>query len=154
MTHTKCHLDTPWRHQRCPETMVNISRLLYSGNPLNCDCQTKWLRNWVSSKTPATAPRDWEEEPRCYFPKSLSGNPLRQLRSSRFVCNPREATFVSDACNAMPLKTPAQIHMHAVTDTGELAWQSDRIRRGVTGQQLSLKQYNDDLHSSSFIIMS
>ena len=47
-----------------------------------------------------------------------SGNPLRQLRSSRFVCNPREASFVSDACNAMPLKTPAQIHQHAVTDTG------------------------------------
>ena len=92
---------------------------LYSGNPLNCDCQTKWLRNWVSAQTPSVTPSDFQDEPRCYFPKSLSGNPLRQLRSSRFVCNPRETTFISDACNAMPLKTPAQIHLNAVTDTGE-----------------------------------
>ena len=101
----------------------------YSGNPLSCDCKTKWLRNWVSSQsTSASVPSNYDDEPRCYFPKSLSGNPLRQLRSSRFVCDPRESSFISDACNAMPLKTPAQIHMHAVTDTGnKIAWDTDFI---------------------------
>jgi hypothetical protein len=52
------------------------------GNPLNCDCETKWLRNWVSSQRESYYAND---EPRCYFPKSLSGNPLRQLRSSRWA---------------------------------------------------------------------
>ena len=88
------------------------------GNPLNCDCKTKWLRNWVSSQEqPLNG-----DEPRCYFPKALSGNPLRQLRSSRFTCTSHpSASLISDACQSLPLKTPAQLHMTAVTDAGKLA---------------------------------
>ena len=64
------------------------------------------------------------DEPRCYFPKSLSGNPLRQLRSSRFTCaagpgGRGQQDLVRDACLALPLKTPAQLHLTAVADAGQ-----------------------------------
>ena len=101
-----------------------IHNSLYSnttcaGNPLNCDCETKWLRNWVAELRYYPINEE-QEEPRCYFPKSLSGNPLHQLRSSRFTCdtNRRSGSVVHDGCNAVPLKTPAQLLMTAVTDAG------------------------------------
>ncbi len=102
----------------------------FSGNPLTCDCNTLWLRNWVSS---ANANRT--DEPRCYFPKALSGNPLRQLRTSRFRCDDHEdeafgagsngrrapgdggfKALIKDACSGIPLKPPFQetalVHKH------------------------------------------
>jgi len=92
----------------------NVDTFHVSGNPLNCDCETKWLRNWVSTQQPSVT----HDEPRCYFPKALSGSPMRQLRSSRFTCSHKGSTLISDACNSLPLKTPAQLHMTAVTDAG------------------------------------
>jgi len=94
----------------------SVDRFDVSGNPLNCDCETKWLRNWVSSQERQLT----GDEPRCYFPKALSGNPLRQLRSSRFTCTAHDnsGSLISDACHSLPLKTPAQLHMTAVTDAG------------------------------------
>ena len=75
-----CNLDTP--HYLINLVLGNGNNYFetYSGNPLNCDCQTKWLRNWVSTQTSSTTPSNYDDEPRCYFPKSLSGNALRQLR--------------------------------------------------------------------------
>jgi hypothetical protein len=99
-----------------PPSTAAPSPLSSPGNPLNCDCETRWLRNWVSSQERQPS----HEEPRCYFPKSLSGNPLRSLRSSRFTCATHGGNdLISDACNSLPLKTPAQLHMTAVTDAGK-----------------------------------
>ena len=108
-------LTSPVRTSLTP--FCHLSPLCPPGNPLNCDCETKWLRNWVSSQERGAT----IEEPRCYFPKSLSGNPLRQLRSSRFTCATHgNNNLISDACQSLPLKTPAQLHMTAVTDAGNI----------------------------------
>jgi hypothetical protein len=73
---------------------------------LNCDCDTLWLRNWVTDDGDGEVIRD---EPRCYFPKSLSGSSLRKLRSSRFTCERgRAGSLIGDACKGVPLKTPVQ----------------------------------------------
>lgn len=49
------------------------------------------------------------DEPRCYFPRALSGNPLRQLRTSRFTCDSRAGeNLIKDACSGIPLKRPIQ----------------------------------------------
>ncbi len=102
-----------------------------TGNPLTCDCETLWLRNWAS-ETPASSIRD---EPRCYFPKSLSGNPLRRLRTSRFTCDDedggrrgdssrrrrRRKGLIGDACAGVPLKTPPQaVAIEAASDNSQL----------------------------------
>ena len=83
--------------------------LLYCfiGNPLTCDCETLWLRNWASDERSAI-----KDEPRCYFPTQLSGNPLRQLRTSRFTCGGRSSdNIIKDACVEIPVKTPVQKHI-------------------------------------------
>ncbi len=71
------------RFLRCLHTFFSSLVFFFFnvGNPLTCDCDTLWLRNWAS-ESPSSSIRD---EPRCYFPKALSGNPLRRLRSSRYV---------------------------------------------------------------------
>ena len=77
---------------------------LFLGNPLNCDCDTLWLRNWVSDEKSAI-----QDNPICYFPKQLSGNPLRKLRTSRFTCGPyRSSEIIQDACQGIPVKPPVQ----------------------------------------------
>ena len=59
------------------------------GNPLSCDCNALWLRNWASDEIGPIA-----DEPRCSYPKALSGNPLRMLRTSRFTCDVSRYTFI------------------------------------------------------------
>ena len=85
------------------------------GNPLTCDCETLWLRNWASSERSAV-----EDEPICYFPSQLSGNPLRQLRTSRFTCGARSTQMIRDACRGIPVKTPAQQHIQVGLKSGML----------------------------------
>lgn len=91
------------------------TRTVFPGNPLTCDCNTLWLRNWVSKSDDvvgAAAANEEKDEPRCYFPKALSGNPLRQLRTSRFTCHGRASDMIKDACTGIPLKTPVQESLH------------------------------------------
>ena len=40
------------------------------------------------------------------------------LTYSRFTCGGESSNLISDACNAIPLKTPAQLHSVSVTETG------------------------------------
>ena len=94
----------------CPRT-THVS--FFPGNPLNCDCETLWLRNWVSDeKNPI------QDDPICYFPKQLSGNPLKQLRTSRFTCDARSADLIQDACRGIPVKTPVQQHIQTGLNSG------------------------------------
>lgn len=44
------------------------------GNPLTCDCETLWLRNWASDEKNVI-----QDDPICYFPPQLSGNNNRNL---------------------------------------------------------------------------
>jgi hypothetical protein len=83
--------------------------LFFKGNPLSCDCDSLWLRN-LAADTSTVA-----DEPKCYFPKELSGSPLRKLRSSRFSCETsrsgaeyRHDNLLRDACSGIPLKMPPQ----------------------------------------------
>ena len=52
---------------------------MFLGNPLTCDCEILWLRNMASDERNII-----QDQPICYFPQQLSGNPLRQLRTSRW----------------------------------------------------------------------
>lgn len=90
-----------------------VTSLVILGNPLTCDCETLWLRNWASSERSAV-----EDEPICYFPSQLSGNPLRQLRTSRFTCGARSTQMIRDACRGIPVKTPAQQHIQVGLKAG------------------------------------
>ena len=69
---------------------------------MTCDCNTLWLRNLASETKVVPG------EPLCYFPKALSGNPLRKLRTSRFTCDARSTDMIRDACTGIPLKKPVQ----------------------------------------------
>ncbi|TRY61668.1 hypothetical protein TCAL_02125 [Tigriopus californicus] len=85
------------------ENNYRISRMEIAGNPLTCDCNTLWLRNLASDTNVVP------DEPRCYFPRALSGKPLRQLRTSRFTCDSRAGeNLIKDACSGIPLKRPIQ----------------------------------------------
>ena len=75
-----------------------------TGNPLNCDCETLWLRNWISSERNVVG-----DEPICYSPKALTGNPFKKLRTSRFTCSNKrsdDSVVIRDACLGIPPKTP------------------------------------------------
>ena len=93
--------------------ILNSKFLDFLGNPLTCDCETLWLRNWASVEQSAV-----EDEPICYFPSQLSGNPLRQLRTSRFTCGARSTQIIRDACRGIPVKTPAQQHIQNGLNAG------------------------------------
>lgn len=86
------------------------------GNPLSCDCNALWLRNWASDEIGPI-----KDEPRCSYPKSLSGNPLRMLRTSRFTCDiSRSSDVISNACSGVPLKSPAQKEVKSGLMSGKL----------------------------------
>ena len=62
-----------------------------------------------------------KDDPICYFPAQLSGNPIRQLRTSRFTCggNGRSSDeLIKDACRGIPVKTPVQHHIQAGLSSG------------------------------------
>ena len=67
--------------------------MYFLGNPLTCDCEILWLRNMASDERNIV-----QDQPICYFPQQLSGNPLRQLRTSRFTCGARSSDMIKDAC--------------------------------------------------------
>ena len=90
--------------------------LLLQGNPITCDCETLWLRNWVSDDNSAV-----QDEPICYFPQQLSGNPLKKLRTSRFTCGARSSDLIQDACQGVPVKTPVQQSLSVGLDSGLFA---------------------------------
>ena len=84
------------------------------GNPLTCDCETLWLRQWVADGNIV------QDDPRCYFPKGLSGSPLRILRISRFTCSrSEESNFIQDACTGIPLKLPAMSNVQHTIASNE-----------------------------------
>ena len=87
------------------------------GNPLTCDCETLWLRKMVSEYAEVV-----EDEPRCYFPKELAGNPLRKLRTSRFTCDKgrsrNDDSKIHDACHGIPLKDPVQKNLQNAIESG------------------------------------
>ena len=87
------------------------------GNPLICDCETLWLRKMVSEYAEVV-----EDEPRCYFPKELAGNPLRKLRTSRFTCDKgrsrNDDSKIHDACHGIPLKDPVQKNLQNAIESG------------------------------------
>ena len=95
---------------------INLTKL-YLGNPLTCDCDTLWLRRLVSEYAGVV-----EDEPRCHSPKELAGNPLRQLRTSRFTCgkgrSSNDEDKIYDACNGIPLKAPAQQNLQNAINSG------------------------------------
>ena len=63
-----------------------------------------------------------EDEPRCYFPKELAGNPLRKLRTSRFTCDKgrsrNDDSKIHDACHGIPLKDPVQKTLQNAIESG------------------------------------
>ena len=93
---------------------------LLSGNPLTCDCEILWLRNMASDERNIV-----QDQPICYFPQQLSGNPLRQLRTSRFTCGARSSDMIKDACRGIPVKTPVQQHIQQGLNAGKYL----RLRR-------------------------
>ena len=66
-----------------------------------------------------------QDQPICYFPQQLSGNPLRQLRTSRFTCGARSSDMIKDACRGIPVKTPVQQHIQQGLNAGKYL----RLRR-------------------------
>ena len=60
-----------------------------------------------------------QDQPICYFPQQLSGNPLRQLRTSRFTCGARSSDMIKDACRGVPVKTPVQHHIQQGLKSGK-----------------------------------
>ena len=64
-----------------------------------------------------------EDEPRCYSPEELAGNPLRKLRTSRFTCDNKRSRndedTLYDACHGIPLKEPVQQHLQTAIESGE-----------------------------------
>ena len=93
---------------------VPFMKYFLQGNPITCDCETLWLRNWVSDDQSAV-----QDEPICYFPQQLSGNPLKKLRTSRFTCGTgRSSDLIQDACQGVPVKTPVQQSLSVGLDSG------------------------------------
>ena len=85
---------------------------------MKCDCDTLWLRKLVSEYATVV-----EDEPECYYPKELSGNPLRKLRTSRFTCEKGRSRSdedkIYDACHGIPLKPPVQQSLQNAIKSGK-----------------------------------
>ena len=64
-----------------------------------------------------------EDEPTCYSPKELAGNPLRILRTSRFTCDKghyrNDDSKIHDACHGIPLKDPVQKTLQNTIESGK-----------------------------------
>ena len=79
-----------------------------------------------------------QDNPICYFPKQLSGNPLKKLRTSRFTCGPyRSSELIQDACQGIPVKTPVQQPLAVGLSSGTYMIMHSLEYQIIVGYQIS-----------------
>ena len=68
-----------------------LSRLAHAGNPLKCDCEIQWLRDWLGElhelrDAPTARAQGELREPICYYPQAMRGVPMLRTRENEFSC--------------------------------------------------------------------
>ena len=58
-----------------------------AGNPLRCDCEIQWLRDWLGELRELHPPSArLLREPICYYPQAMRGIPMLRTRENEFTC--------------------------------------------------------------------
>ncbi|PSN36791.1 hypothetical protein C0J52_24097, partial [Blattella germanica] len=70
-------------HHELMPLIENGTKILYSGNPLLCDCETRPLRQWLS--TQVTPEPEWNDL-KCVTPQFLQGHALVNVSEDRLAC--------------------------------------------------------------------
>ncbi|XP_037068759.1 protein artichoke-like [Pollicipes pollicipes] len=64
-----------------------LHQLDVSGNPLRCDCEIQWLREWLGDLRARHPPAGRHlHEPICYYPQEMRGVPMLRTRENDFHC--------------------------------------------------------------------
>ncbi|KDR19221.1 protein artichoke isoform X2 [Zootermopsis nevadensis] len=71
-------------HHELMPLVENGTHVLYSGNPLSCDCEVRPLRQWLASQV---APDPEWGALQCSAPQFLEGKPLVMVPEDRMTCD-------------------------------------------------------------------
>ena len=77
----------------------NASALVFTNNPLLCDCNLRWLREWRNVSSPELDPL----APICIAPLSLAGQKFHAVSASSFVCPAGQAARNMSSCEDLDL---------------------------------------------------
>ena len=82
---------TECRRQLNKTPTLTLRPALSTGNPLRCDCEIQWLRDWLGELRelhPLTARADTDllREPICFYPQAMRGIPMLRTRENEFTC--------------------------------------------------------------------
>lgn len=107
----------PFRH------LNTTLRALSIGGPyLNCDCQIRWIAEWIANKDLQVSSR--ERNPQfCGKPDHLKRKPFSQIQPSEFVCNTTTTTTTTQITTVTTLASSAIVnttpYSEATRSTGE-----------------------------------
>uniref|UniRef100_A0A7N8X7R7 Slit homolog 1a (Drosophila) n=1 Tax=Mastacembelus armatus TaxID=205130 RepID=A0A7N8X7R7_9TELE len=77
-----------------------IQTLHLAQNPFICDCNLKWLADYLRSNPIETSGA------RCASPRRLANKRIGQIKSKKFRCSGTEDTRLNNACNSDPVCPP------------------------------------------------
>ena len=78
--------------------LQNASALVFTNNPLLCDCNLSWLREWHKASSQASDPLTF-----CMAPSSLVGQNFYAVAASSFVCPAGQAARNLSSCEDLDL---------------------------------------------------
>ncbi|XP_065648432.1 adhesion G protein-coupled receptor A3 isoform X3 [Hydra vulgaris] len=97
-------------------TLSKIKKLSLDDNQLLCDCNIKWIGNWLSKD------RQLSEETSCYYPEQLRGKSLKNLLNSSWNCGEHQQSFFVPNFQLIPSKNQIGFENDAMQFTCFSTW--------------------------------
>uniref|UniRef100_A0A8C5EBE9 Slit homolog 1a (Drosophila) n=1 Tax=Gouania willdenowi TaxID=441366 RepID=A0A8C5EBE9_GOUWI len=114
-----------------------IQTLHLAQNPFICDCNLKWLADYLRSNPIETSGA------RCASPRRLANKRIGQIKSKKFRCSGTEDTRLNNACNSDPVCPPKCRCESNVVDCSNL--KLSKIPEHIPSSTSELRLNNNDI---------